>query len=103
MKTLQITDESLHNAYEKGCEEVKETLELLFPEEFEPEFDFLDFASNPFKYIHIKRPDLIELSEELKKAFEKIKKPIPGSLHPWVHIDTLTNLFSWFRDNLPKD
>ena len=53
MKTLQITDEALHNAHRKGCKEVKETLELLFPEEFKKEskIDWSDLYANPTKYI----------------------------------------------------
>ena len=53
MKTLQITDESLHNAHEKGCKEVKETLEILFSEEFKKEskIDWKNLYFNPTKYI----------------------------------------------------
>ena len=103
MKTLQITDESLHNAHEKGCKEVKETLELLFPEEFEKKFDWNNFFFSPCLYITLRNQDEMILSNDLIEAFDKIGKPIFTGWWPHCTLDQLARLVNFLNDNRKRD
>ena len=105
MKTLQITDESLYNAHEKGCKEVKETLELLFPEEFKKtsKFDWTRFYGSPFLYITFEEPDKVFPSEELREAFNEIGKPISDSWWPHCSLNQFARLVNFLNDNRKRD
>lgn len=99
MKTLQITVETLHNAHEKGCKEVKETLEILFPEEFKEKFDWHNFYIDPLKYITFKSPNEVIPCPELLEAFKEIDKPIPSSWWPPCTLNQFARLINFMNEN----
>lgn len=79
--------------------QTKNALEILFPQDFEEEFDWKDFYSYPFKYLKTEEPDMITPSEELFKAYKKRGFEVPESLWPHVSLGMLIDLLNLLNRN----
>ena len=101
MRTIPTKEQVLEAA--KRCPQTKEALEILFPEDFKVEFDWIDFRDYPFKYIQVENVSKIRLSDDLLAAYRSIGKPIDGGLWPYVNLYTLTRLLNYLNKYASED
>jgi hypothetical protein len=83
-----------------SCPQTKEALKILFPQDFEEEFDWGKFECYPFTSLLVDT-NLCKItpSEQLKRAYEAKGTPIPGSLYPNITLGVLARLFTFLSDN----
>lgn len=78
-----------------SCLSAKDTLKILFPQDFEKEFDWEDFQNNPFKYLKGAGVGQIKPSKELLEAYRKIGHPIPCLLYSFTSLKMLKRLINY--------
>jgi hypothetical protein len=83
-----------------SCSQTKEVLKILFPQDFEGEFDWEKFKCDPFTSLLVDtEKQKITPSKQLKRAYEAKGTPIPGGLYPNVTLSILADLFTFLSDN----
>jgi hypothetical protein len=83
-----------------SCSQTKEALKILFPQDFEGEFDWEKFKCDPFTSLLVDtEKQKITPSKQLKRAYEAKGTPIPGGLYPNVTLSILADLFTFLFDN----
>lgn len=90
-RTVPTKEQVLKAASE--CPQTKEALKILFPQDFQQEFDWEDFYSNPFKHLKVSGRDEIRPSEELLRACEERGMKIFCSWWPSMDLSMMARFF----------
>lgn len=80
----------------------KDFLKILFPQDFEDQFDWCFFRVKPFSHLKVESNDRIVPSKELLAALRKIGKPISLGAYPSVNLRMLAALLSFLENNCPE-
>jgi hypothetical protein len=97
-RTIPTKDQVLKAA--TSCPQTKETLKILFPEDFKKEFDWDRFKRDPFtQLLVVTEHNQIIPSERLKEVYRAKGTPIPMSYYPNMTLNIITKLFDFLNRN----